>query len=235
MCYVPHSLFPDVLTSPLIVCTFVPLVTVLCAPDDSSNVLTLAQDALKRSFCHTRAHATSQYVFQKVNGAGTRKSWRTHLLACLVGCLLACCSTVFPHYACLGGRFRYTVGTIELAEVVEGFAGFFVCCFSAVLRVLGASGPHRPHVLPFRVASLGLPGPPASAVDLPRSQEHVINYFVLGHFSPLTFLEGEEKRNATQAAPPNKESRKAVPPKGGEGTQHHGRGRGHREMFCLLL
>ena len=31
VCCVPHRLFPDVHTSPLIVCTFVPFVTVLCA------------------------------------------------------------------------------------------------------------------------------------------------------------------------------------------------------------
>ena len=43
----------------------------------------------------------------------------TCLFAWLLACLLACCSTVFPHHVCLGGRFRHTVGTIELAQVVE--------------------------------------------------------------------------------------------------------------------
>ena len=85
-------------------------------PDDSSNVLTLAQDALKRSFCHTRAHATSQCVFQKVNGAGTRKSRRTHLLACLLGCLLAW--LVGCLLACLLAVRRYSLIMPALAAVL---------------------------------------------------------------------------------------------------------------------
>ena len=79
--------------------------------EDSSNVLTLAQDALKRSFCHTRAHATSQYVFRKVNGAGTRKSRRTHLLACLLACLVGCL------LACLLAVRRYSLIMLALAAV----------------------------------------------------------------------------------------------------------------------
>ena len=53
----PHS-YASPLCAQLLPCH-----SLVRTPDASSNVLTLAQDALKMSFCHTRAPTTSQYVF----------------------------------------------------------------------------------------------------------------------------------------------------------------------------